>query len=91
MVSRDGVFAVYIMASGMDGTLYIDVTSDLARRVYEHREGLTPGFIKRYRCKRLVWYEPNDRMDAAIKREKSLKRSSRDWKTQPEDDGGERR
>ena len=81
MVTRDGYIAVYIMASRMHGTLYIGVTSDLARRVYEHREGLSPGFTKRYGCKRLVWYEPHERMDAAIQRETSLKRWSRDWKT----------
>ena len=80
MVSRDGTIAVYIMASGQHGTLYIGVTSDLARRAYEHREGLVAGFTKTYGCKRLVWYEAFELMTDAIQREKSLKRWPRDWK-----------
>ncbi len=80
MVSRDGHIAVYIMASGQHGTLYIGVTSDLNRRAWEHREGLVPGFTKRYGCKRLVWREVHESMVAAIQREKSLKRWPRDWK-----------
>jgi putative endonuclease len=68
------------MASGRYGTLYIGVTSDLSRRIWEHREGLIPGFTKRYGCKRLVWYEPHEGMVEAIQREKSLKRWPRDWK-----------
>ena len=51
---------VYIMASGRDGTLYIGVTSDLASRVYQHREGLADGFTKTYGVKHLVWYEWHD-------------------------------
>ncbi len=80
MVSRDGVIAVYIMASGQHGTLYIGVTSDLLRRVWEHREGVTKGFATKYGCKRLVWYEVHLSMINAIQREKSLKRWPRDWK-----------
>jgi putative endonuclease len=68
------------MASGLRGTLYIGVTSDLIRRVYEHREGLLGGFTKTYGCKRLVWYAPYEIMTEAIQREKSLKRYKRDWK-----------
>lgn len=68
---------VYIMASGRNGTLYIGVTSDLSRRAFEHRERLIPGFTSRYGCKRLVWYEPHDRMDEAIAREKQIKAGSR--------------
>jgi predicted GIY-YIG superfamily endonuclease len=56
MVSRDGLIAVYMMASRRHGTLYIGVTSDLAYRVWRHRTGALPGFTKRYGCKRLVWY-----------------------------------
>ena len=80
MVTRDGTIAVYIMASGQHGTLYIGVTSDLIRRAYEHREGLVAGFTKKYGCKRLVWYEAHELMTDAIQREKSLKRWPRDWK-----------
>ena len=72
--------AVYIMASGRMGTLYIGVTSDLAGRAYQHREGLIPGFTKRYGCRRLVWFETHDNIEVAIQREKSLKRYRRDWK-----------
>ena len=80
MVTRDGTIAVYIMASGQHGTLYIGVTSDLSRRAYEHREGMTPGFTRTYGCKRLVWYEVHEVMTDAIQREKSLKRWPREWK-----------
>ena len=69
--------AVYIMASSRNGTLYIGVTSDLARRVCEHRDGLTPGFTAKYACKILVWYEPHDEMVDAIAREKQIKAGSR--------------
>ena len=68
---------VYIMASQRNGTLYVGVTADLARRAYEHRTGLVDGFTKRYGCKVLVWYEPQARMDEAIAREKQLKAGNR--------------
>lgn len=71
---------VYIMASKKNGTLYIGVTSDLERRVFEHREGLTKGFSSRYECTRLVWYEEHLSISTAIQREKSLKRWYRSWK-----------
>ena len=80
MISRFEYIAVYIMASRRNGTLYTGVTSDLARRIYEHREGLIPGFTLTYGCKRLVWYEPHDQMTAAIQREKNIKHYSRRWK-----------
>jgi putative endonuclease len=71
---------VYILASGARGTLYIGVTSNLLGRLYQHREGLIPGFTRRYDVKRLVYYEIADVMEAAISREKQLKRWHRDWK-----------
>ena len=71
---------VYIMASRRNGTLYCGVTSDLAQRVYAHRTGAVDGFIKRYGCKTLVWYEPHGRMDEAITREKQIKAGSRNKK-----------
>ncbi len=80
MVGREASIAVYMMASGQHGTIYIGVTSNLLRRVYQHREGLIPGFTKKYRCKRLVWYQQFELMTNAIQREKSLKRWPRDWK-----------
>ncbi len=69
--------AVYIMASRRNGTLYTGVTSDLIRRVWQHRESETPGFASRYGCKMLVWYELHDDMTAAIAREKQIKGGSR--------------
>ena len=72
--------AVYMMASGQHGTLYIGVTSELLNRVAQHREGLIDGFTKRYGVKRLVWFEPHDSIVTVIQREKSLKKYKREWK-----------
>ncbi len=69
--------AVYIMASQRNGKLYVGVTANLAERAWQHREGLLPGFTKRYGCKLLVWYERQERMDEAIGREKQIKGGSR--------------
>lgn len=60
---------VYIMASGKNGTIYIGVTSDLVKRVWEHREGVVPGFTKRHGCKLLVWFEAYDDLLEARLRE----------------------
>ncbi len=68
---------VYILANRRQGTLYTGVTSNLAERIFQHREGLTPGFSSRYGCNRLVFYERYDRMDEAIAREKQIKGGSR--------------
>jgi putative endonuclease len=73
-------YYVYIMASRKNGTLYIGVTGDIARRAFEHREGLLPGFTKRYGVKLLVHIEPFDDIHAAIQREKNLKKWPRAWK-----------
>jgi putative endonuclease len=80
MAGRFAYIAVYIMADGVRGTLYIGSTNDLPRRVYEHREGLLEGFTKTYGCTRLVWYEPHDLMTSAIQRERTLKHYVREWK-----------
>jgi putative endonuclease len=72
---------VYIMANRSKGTIYVGVTNDLARRAWEHREGLVDGFTKRYRLKRLVYAERYDDIRHAIQREKNLKHWSRAWKT----------
>ena len=69
--------AVYIMASQRNGTLYTGVTSDLIKRVWQHREGGADGFTKRYGCKTLVWYELSESMENAILREKQVKAGSR--------------
>jgi putative endonuclease len=73
-------YYVYIMASRRNGTLYIGVTNDLARRVFEHKEGVLPGFTKRYGVKLLVHVETTDDIRAAIQREKNLKKWPRAWK-----------
>jgi putative endonuclease len=73
-------YFVYVLASRQDGTLYVGVTNDLVRRVAEHREGAIAGFTAKYGVKRLVWYEVHDSVEAAIRREKRLKKWSRAWK-----------
>jgi len=73
-------FFVYIMASHKHGTLYVGVTNDLVRRVYEHREGLIEGFTKRYEVKLLVYFEIHDSVEAAIHREKRMKQWLREQK-----------
>ena len=72
--------AVYILASGRNGTLYIGVTTDLPRRMYEHQNGLVEGFSKTYGVTRMVYAEFHDRIDEAIAREKQLKAWNRAWK-----------
>ena len=71
---------VYIMASERNGTIYIGVTSDLAARVWQHRNGLVPGFTKKYSCKLLVWYEAHDDIQDARLRELQMKKWKRLWK-----------
>ena len=71
---------VYIMASQRNGTLYTGVTSDLAQRAFDHREGKVPGFTQKHGCKMLVWYEEHFDVADAIQREKSIKRYYRQWK-----------
>jgi putative endonuclease len=72
--------AVYILASKRNGTLYIGVTSDLVKRVWEHRNNMVEGFTKRYGVHQLVWYEMHEGMESAIGREKQLKEWKRKWK-----------
>jgi putative endonuclease len=71
---------VYILASKPGGTLYVGVTNDLVRRIYEHRQGLADGFTKRYRVKSLVYFEPHETITTALQREKNIKHWSREWK-----------
>lgn len=80
LMTRDGIIAVYILASQKNGTLYTGVASDLSRRIYEHKESALDGFTKRYGVKRLVWYEPFELITAAIQREHTLKGYPRQWK-----------
>ena len=71
---------VYIVTNHKHGTLYIGVTSNLERRIYEHKEEFTKGFAWKYGCNRLVWYDVFDTIEAAIQREKTMKRWLRNWK-----------
>ncbi|GLV28837.1 endonuclease [Sphingobium sp. TomTYG75] len=71
---------VYLLASRKNGTLYIGVTSDLTKRIYQHRNGLIESFTSDYGVKRLVWFEPHDAMESAIQREKRIKKWNRQWK-----------
>ena len=72
--------AIYIMASKHNGTLYIGVTSDIIKRVWQHKNGVTGGFTQKYCVHRLVYYELFDDMESAILREKQLKKWRRAWK-----------
>ena len=72
--------AVYIPASKRNGTLYVGVTSNLVKRVWEHKNGAARGFTQRYRVNQLVWYELHETMETLIIREKRIKNWRRDWK-----------
>ena len=76
----DKQFCVYILASKRNGTLYVGVTSALAKRVWEHKEKVTEGFTAQYGVDRLVYFELHGSAEAAIKREKQLKKWNRAWK-----------
>jgi putative endonuclease len=71
---------VYMLASKKGGTLYIGVTTDLARRLIEHQQGIGSKFAKQYGCRRLVWFEEHEQIDRAITREKTMKKWPRQWK-----------
>ncbi len=73
-------FYVYILASKRNGTIYLGVTSDLVKRVWEHKSGLVEGFTKKYGVKTLVYYEIHENAETAIKREKQIKKWRRAWK-----------
>jgi len=73
---------VYILASGWDGTLYVGVTSNLLKRVWEHKNDLIEGFTKTYRVHNLVWFEQHETVESAILREKAIKEWKRAWKVQ---------
>lgn len=71
---------VYILASKPYGTLYIGVTSDLVKRVWEHKNNVVEGFTRKYAVHTLVWYEVHETMESAICRERTLKKWNRKWK-----------
>ena len=76
----DKTFYVYMLASARYGTLYVGITSDLIKRIWEHREGFVEGFTKEYSVKQLVWYETHADALSAITREKQIKKWNRTWK-----------
>ena len=71
---------VYIMASGRNGTIYIGVTSDVIKRVWEHKSDLVSSFTSRYKIHDLAWYEAHETLESAITRESALKNWKRKWK-----------
>ena len=73
-------YYVYILASRKDGAIYLGITNDLVRRVYEHRTKAVRGFTSKYNVERLVWFEVYDDPVSAISREKELKKWKREWK-----------
>ncbi|MBK9243937.1 MAG: GIY-YIG nuclease family protein [Burkholderiales bacterium] len=73
-------YYVYLLTSSRRGTLYVGVTNDLLKRVWQHKQGLVEGFSKRYRIRTLVWYEQTDSIESAIVREKQIKKWNRAWK-----------
>ncbi len=78
---------VYILASRPDGALYIGVTSDLVRRIWEHKNDFVGGFTKRYRVHMLVWYEVHSTIEGALSREKAIKKWKRAWKIELIEEG----
>lgn len=74
------IYYIYILASGISGTLYVGMTNNLSRRIWEHREGLVEGFTKRYGVKRLVYFETFPTAADAIRRENRIKKYPRAWK-----------
>ena len=79
-MAKTYTYYVYILASRRNGTLYIGVTNNLARRMWEHKEGVVPGFTKKYDVKTLVYYETFNDVAAAIHWETRLKKYKREWK-----------
>ncbi len=76
----NNLFYIYILASKKDGVLYIGVTNDIIRRVYEHKNDLIDGFTKQYFVHQLVYFETTEDITSAIMREKQLKKWNRQWK-----------
>jgi putative endonuclease len=76
------MFFVYLLASQPYGTLYVGVTSDLAKRVWEHTAKAVPGFTAKHGVNRLVWYQHREDWEPAIRREKQIKEWKREWKIQ---------
>lgn len=75
-------YYVYLLASRRRGTLYVGVTNELRKRVWQHKQDLVEGFTKKYGVKILVWYEQTESIESAIVREKQIKKWNRDWKVE---------
>ena len=75
-----GTYFVYILASKRNGTLYVGITSDLIKRVYQHKNNEIEGFTKRYRIHELIYFEATTDIRSALEREKQLKKWNRSWK-----------
>jgi len=73
-------YYVYMLSSKRNGTLYIGVTSDFVKRLYEHKHGIVEGFTKKYGIYTFVWYEIHESAESAINREKQIKKWKRAWK-----------
>ena len=73
-------YFVYILSNFTNSTLYVGITNDLRRRLYEHKNNLIPGFTKKYNIHKLVYFEKTTDVKAAIQREKRLKKWNREWK-----------
>ena len=73
-------YYVYILSNITNSTLYVGMTNDLKRRLYEHKNKLVPGFTEKYNVSKLVYYEKTTDVSAAIQREKNLKKWNREWK-----------
>jgi putative endonuclease len=73
---------VYIVASRRNGTLYTGMTDNLLQRIWQHKNDVFPGFTKQYGVKMLVWYEQHDTREAALRRERQIKKWNRSWKLQ---------
>ena len=71
---------VYLLASRRNGTLYVGVTSNLVKRIWEHKNNVVQGFTQKYGVHMLVWFELHETMESAIRREKAIKEWKRDWK-----------
>ena len=74
---QERIYFVYLLTNTTNRVLYTGVTNNLERRLYKHRNNLTPGFASKYRCHKLVWYETTPSVEAAIAREKQIKGGSR--------------
>ena len=76
------MFFVYLLASQPQGTLYVGMTDDLVRRVWQHKVKAVPGFTAKYGVDRLVWFEPHETLETALRRERQIKGWRRAWKIQ---------